>query len=82
MQPLSVLQGSCNNGGGDSVSPAEAGYLPNFNPHGGILLQHVHSTQEGRWSGTGFKHLNRYVKSEHFKMEGLHIVQVLLLRNN
>ena len=55
IQSSSVLGGSCDNGGRDSVSPAEAGHLSNPYHHRGILLQYVPSSQEGWRSETSHK---------------------------
>ena len=64
-----------NTGGRDTVSPAEAGYLSNSNFNKGVLLYLntyiVPKNYEGQRPVINLKQLNRFVKSEHFKMEGL-----------
>ena len=52
LQPPSVHRGHCNIGGGDKVPPSEAGHQSNPNSNRGVLLQHVHSAQEGWGSET------------------------------
>jgi len=47
-----LLRGLGSIGGGDTVSPAETGSLPNTTSCEGILFKHVYSPQEGRWSET------------------------------
>ena len=39
LQPSPVQRGHCSTGGRDTISPAEAGHLPNPNHKGGVLLQ-------------------------------------------
>ena len=75
LQP-SFMQGECSNTGGRGTVPP--GHMLNSSSN----RADVPKKDGVQRPVINLKHLNKFVKSEHFRMEGLHTVNALIRRND
>ena len=82
-QPTPTTRRCYRLGGGNPFFNAEAGNPTNSFLNRGVLFKHVPGAKGGDQTPViNLKHLNKFVKSEHFKMGGFDTVKTLLQKNN